>query len=140
MGEEWAFTHYHSVNEVFHDDKRVAKDVMLLEREKPGTLLPERSLRQRLLPYSCYAMLILYGPRLQTIMTDVTSLYDQIAVFKTRIPDAVLWSLSPMDRTRQGVVIRVAGMETEAVKSWLNQTLSGLEEIIGKDVFRRAFT
>ncbi|PPQ67025.1 hypothetical protein CVT26_009922 [Gymnopilus dilepis] len=140
MGEEWAFTHYHSVNEVFHDDKRVAKDVMLLEREKPGTLLPERSLRQRLLPYSCYAMLILYGPRLQTIMTDVTSLYDQIAVFKTRIPDPVLWSLSPMDRTRQGVVIRVAGMETEAVKSWLNQTLSGLEEIIGKDVFRRAFT
>ncbi|KAF8912988.1 UreD-domain-containing protein [Gymnopilus junonius] len=140
MGEEWAFSHYHSVNEIFHDGKRMAKDVMLLDNEGQGDTLPERTLRQKLLPYSCYAMLVLYGPQLQSVAAEITGRYDQISVFKTRIPDPVLWSLSPMDRARQGLIIRVAGIETEAVKFWLKQTLSGLEEIVGKDVFRRAFT
>lgn len=140
MGEEWAFSHYHSVNELFHDGKRIAKDAMLLDNERQGNTVPERTLRQRLLPYSCYAMLVLYGPRLQSIVADVTGKYDLISVFRTRMPSPILWSLSPIDRARQGIVIRVAGIETEAVKLWLKQTLSGLEEIVGKDVFRRAFT
>ncbi|KAF8973703.1 hypothetical protein BDZ97DRAFT_387181 [Flammula alnicola] len=112
---------------------------MLLDNEELGHQVPNRPLRQRLLPYSCYAMLILYGPQVQSIITDITRRYDQISVFKTRTPAQLIWSLSPIDSTKQGVVVRVAGIETQTVKGWLKETLSGLEGLVGMDVYRRAF-
>ncbi|KDR85327.1 hypothetical protein GALMADRAFT_132031 [Galerina marginata CBS 339.88] len=139
IGEEWAFSHYHSVNEVFDNGKRVAKDVMLLDDEQLDNRIPERTLRERLQPYSCYAMLILYGPQVQSIVADISARYDQISVFKTRVPDQLIWSLSPMDSTKKGVVVRVAGIQTEMVKDWLKETLSEVEVIIGRDVYRRVF-
>lgn len=139
MGEEWAFSRYYSSNEILHDGKRVAKDVMLLEDYDQGKDIPPRSLRDRLKPYSCYAMLFLYGPLLQSIVTEITNQYNQITVFKTRTPAGLIWSLSPTDSSKQAVVIRVAGLETEIVKGWLRESLSGLEKIIGRDAYRRAF-
>lgn len=140
LGEDWAFSHYHSVNEIFHNGRRIAKDVMLLEdATELNPNIPSRSLQERLRPYSCYAMLILVGPQVQSIITSISHKYDQLSVFKTRSPAPLIWSVSPIDVNKAGVIIRVAGMESEAVKEWLKDALCGLERIIGVDVYRRAF-
>ncbi|KAH9486620.1 Urease accessory protein D [Psilocybe cubensis] len=142
VGEEWVFSRYHSLNEIFLGGKRVAKDVMLLDIEDTGVHdvhIPHRPLRDRLQPYSCYAMLILYGPQMQSVIADITAKYNNISVFKTRQPDTLIWSLSPVDSKKRGAVVRVAGLETEMVKEWLKQTLAGFEDVVGKDLYRRAF-
>ena len=140
LGEDWAFSHYHSVNEIFHNGRRIAKDVMLLEdTTELNAKIPSRSLQERLRPYSCYAMLILLGPQVQSIITAISHKYDQLSVFKTRSPAPLIWSVSPIDANKAGVIIRAAGMESELVKEWLKDVLHGLERIIGVDVYRRAF-
>ncbi|KAF8203120.1 UreD urease accessory protein-domain-containing protein [Pholiota molesta] len=139
MGEDWAFSHYYSVNEIFHNEKRIAKDVMLLDDKELNPKVPNRPLRDRLHPYSCYAMLILFGPQVQSIITEIRLKYDQLSVFKTTTPAPVIWSLSPIDSTNGGVVIRVGGREMEMVKEWLKDMLYGLTRIVGLDVYRRAF-
>ncbi|KAF9462112.1 UreD-domain-containing protein [Collybia nuda] len=142
LGEEWSFSKYYSANEIWTDGKRVAKDVMVLVDDEvdPGAKLPPRSLRDKLAPYSCYAMVMLYGPLVQGAIRDMTAQYDQISVLKSKVPAEMLWSLSPMTLGEGGgAIIRVAGSETEVVKKWLEQALLGLQETIGTDVFRRAF-
>lgn len=142
LGEEWSFSKYYSANEIWADGKRIAKDVMLLADDEvdPGAKLPSRTLSDRLAPYSCYAMVMLYGPLVQGAIRDMTAQYDQISVLKSKAPAEMLWSLSPMTWGEGGgAVIRVAGKETEVVKKWLEQALLGLQEAVGADVFRRAF-
>ncbi|KAJ3515277.1 hypothetical protein NLJ89_g1856 [Agrocybe chaxingu] len=138
-GEEWVFSRYHSTNEVFYDGKRVAKDTMLLENQELGPHIPERPLRERLKPYSCYAMVIFYGPQTRPILTDLASRYDQITIFKEKTPAQLIWSLSSLEAEDQGAIVRVAGLETEIVKNWLKDSLSRLEEAVGRDLYRRAF-
>lgn len=139
MGEEWAFSRYHSVNEVFVQGKRVAKDVVLLDDTELGGGVPSRTLSERMRPYACYAMLLLHGPQLLSIITKIMECYNRIRIFKARVPDELIWSVSHVDRTKLGVVIRVAGIETEIVKEWLKEALVGLEALIGSDAYKRVF-
>jgi urease accessory protein len=140
-GEDWAFSQYYSANEVWADGKRIAKDVMLLEDTEVYSPAP-RTLGDRLAPYSCYAMVILYGPLVQAVISGMIAQYDRISVLKAKTPPEMLWSLSPMDPEggTRWAVIRVAGKETEVVKRWLGQALEELQHIIGIDVYRRAFS
>jgi urease accessory protein len=139
-GEEWAFSRYYSVNDIWYNGRRVAKDVTLLDNHDHDVCIPKRPLRNKLQPYSCYAMLFLYGPRVQHIIAELVSQYDKISIFKSKGPSQLIWSISPIESTGQGVVVRVGGVETETIKAWLNQALSGLEDIIGKDAYRRIFS
>lgn len=140
IGEEWAFSRYFSVNEVWINNKRIAKDVMLLNDEHPDAKLPERTLGERLAPYSCYAMVILYGPLVQKAIASMTEHYATISVFKTQSPANLLWSLSPITSGEvPGTVVRVAGTETEVVRKWLGHALADIEQVVGLDVYRRAF-
>lgn len=139
MGEEWAFSRYHSVNEVFVQGRRVAKDVVLLDDTELNGGVPSRTLSERMRPYVCYAMLFLYGPHLLSIITKVMESYNRIRVFKTSVPDGLIWSASPIDSRKLGIVIRVAGIETEIVKEWLKEALVGLEVLIGRDAYKRIF-
>ena len=142
-GEEWAFSRYYSVNDIWYNGKRVAKDVTLLDNhhhDSDDVRIPNRPLQKKLQPYSCYAMLFLYGPRVHHIIAELFSQYDKISIYKSKVPSQLIWSISPIDSTGQGVVIRVGGVETETVKSWLKQALSGIEHIIGKDAYRRIFS
>lgn len=144
MGEEWLFSRYYSGNEIFRDDRRIAKDVMLLDTSGLGKSIPDRTLKDRLAPYGCYAMLFLSGPHLCDVITAIKAEYAQITVFKTKEPAELIWSFSHADSTvpgqdGQAVVVRVAARTTELVKEWLKETLKGLEKIIGREVYRRAF-
>jgi urease accessory protein len=141
MGEEWAFSRYSSTNELWAEGNRIAKDVLLLDDHQVYSGAP-RSLRDRLAPYCCYATVILYGPLVEGVISGITTQYNQISVLKAKVPAEILWSISPMKSGGEGsgAIIRVAGKETEVVKKWLGQALGGLEETIGIDVYRRAFS
>ncbi|KIJ68581.1 hypothetical protein HYDPIDRAFT_24841 [Hydnomerulius pinastri MD-312] len=147
LGEEWAFSRYYSVNEVYVDGRRVARDIMLLEdpslQDQPSpedTQAPtlSRTLKDRLKPYSCYAMLILCGPLTWEVVTRLSEQYQSISVFKAGTPARMIWALSPVDDGR-AYVVRAAGVETEDVKSWLRDSLRGFEDIIGVDTYRKVF-
>lgn len=144
LGEEWVFSRYHSLNEVWIDGKRVARDVMLLEQQTPppvsssGLQLPPRSLAGRLAPYSCYATVLLYGPLAESTILYLLDSYAAITVFKHGSRPALIWSASPIHRG-QGCVLRVAALETEDVRTWLRTALCRLEGVVGPDVYGKAF-
>ncbi|KAF9270087.1 UreD-domain-containing protein [Marasmius fiardii PR-910] len=147
-GEEWSFSRYYSLNEIFLDGvgshpMRLAKDGLLLEEEglKTNGTSPKRSLAQRLAPYSCYANVILCGPQVQGVIQELTAAYEKISVMKLTTPPDLLWSLSPIicQGSVRGTIVRVAGKETELVKDWLREALVGLAQVVGVDVYRRAF-
>ncbi|KAK7064327.1 ribosomal-L2-C domain-containing protein [Favolaschia claudopus] len=92
-GEEWVFSRYYSVNEIVVDGRRVAKD--------------------RLAPYGCYAMLLLYGPQVQTVIEQLREEYGAIQVFKTAEPAELLWSFSELGDG--GAVLDEAMSRTKAV-------------------------
>ena len=151
-GEEWAFTRYYSVSEVFVDGVRTARDVVLLESEDPGgapseesessralLLLPRRSLADRMGPYACYATLLLYGPLVQGVVRSLEERMQKTVVFRVKEPLDVLWSLSAVHGESDGRVVRVAGKETEEVKRWLCDALRGLVDVIGAEAYSKIF-
>ncbi|KAF9229152.1 UreD-domain-containing protein [Gyrodon lividus] len=147
LGEEWVFSRYYSVNEVFLDRRRITRDIMLLEEPSLQAQLPSgsaqlqdlsRTLAERLKPYSCYAILFLCGPLVREVTSQLSRQYQSISVFKTTSPARMVWALSPIDGGR-AYVVRAAGMETEDVKSWLRDSLRGFENIIGIDTYRKTF-
>lgn len=147
LGEEWEFWRYYSVNDVWVNGRRVAKDVMLLEQEKEGNTktsrwdgaLPERQLADRLAPYSCYATAILYGPAMCETLGDVSQRCGEISVFKKESPPPLLWSFSWVGPQREGGIIRVAAMDTEGVRDFLKELLHGIRTLVGIDTYRKAF-
>ncbi|KZT30681.1 UreD-domain-containing protein [Neolentinus lepideus HHB14362 ss-1] len=139
LGEEWSFSRYYSMNEVLIDGRRIAKDVMCLEEDKTRAL-KERDLAARLAPYSCYATIILYGPLVQGIVADLKAEYEEITVFKRNTPPPLLWSLSTLvESSKDSYMVRVAGKETEEVKHWIERALRRLENVVGTDMYRKAF-
>jgi len=147
LGEEWEFWRYYSVNDVWVNGQRVAKDVMLLEQEKEGEVkdsrwkgaLPARTLADRLAPYSCYATAILYGPAMRETLRDVSQRCEKISVFKQASPPPLLWSFSWVGPEREGGVIRVAAVDTEGVRNSLKELLHTIKPVVGIDTYHKAF-
>ncbi|CAL1695330.1 unnamed protein product [Somion occarium] len=138
LGEEWVFNRYYSLNELWVDGKRIARDAMLLEEEIPIQSVPTRTLADRLQPYSCYATVLMYGPLTQAISRTLTAEFEAISVFKQHTRPSLIWSISPISEG-EGCVLRVAAGESEDVRRWLGRALRPLEGIIGMDIYRRAF-
>lgn len=150
-GEEWAFAKYYSANEVFVGGVRTARDVVLLTRAPDGAVgdgsdvdlrgqsLPRHTLADRMRPYACYATLLLYGPLVQDVVRGLEERVREISVFRVREPLDVLWSMSGVHGEAGGRVVRVAGKETEDVKKWLCVALRGLVDIVGSEVYNKAF-
>jgi urease accessory protein len=149
-GEEWVFAKYYSANEVFVGGVRTARDVVLLdgapngggdgdENQRGELLLPRRTLADRMRPYACYATLLLYGPLVQGVVRELEERMQEISVFRVREPLDVLWSMSGVHGDAGGRVVRVAGKETEDVKKWLCGALRGLVDVIGDEVYSKAF-
>jgi len=135
MGEEWAFRRYHSINEVWVDEKRIARDVMLLEDDLEGPAY-QRGMKDKLRPYSCYAMVMLCGKLVEKTIEEVWEEYKGMSILRASKPVDMIWSVSEM---RSGVIIKVAGAETETVRKWLGHVLKGLKGVVGTDVYRKAF-
>lgn len=141
LGEEWVFSRYYSLNEVWVDGKRIARDPMLLEEDsnsKPIESLPTRTLADRLKPYSCYATILLYGPLTYPITRSLAAEFSEITVFQQHSKPSLIWSVSEICEGK-GCVVRVGAEESEDVRNWLGRALSPLEEVMGKDIYRRVF-
>ncbi|KAH0838208.1 UreD urease accessory protein-domain-containing protein [Lanmaoa asiatica] len=145
LGEEWVFSRYHSLNEVFLDGHCIARDIMLLE-DPPQVKTPEitqcqwlsRTLGERLKPYSCYATLIFSGPLVQDVVAHLDKLSQSTTIFKVTSPARMIWALSPISEGK-GYILRAAGVETEDVKDWLRESLRGFENIVGVDTYLKLF-
>ncbi|KAH9968841.1 UreD-domain-containing protein [Russula dissimulans] len=144
-GEEWAFAKYYSSNEVFVGDVRTARDVVLLDGGSAAAssghapLLPRRTLADRMGPYACYATVLLYGPLVQGLVGELEGQMQKMSVFRVKEPLDVLWSLSGVHGEPRGRIVRVAGKETESVKTWLVNALRPLVDVIGEEVYSKAF-
>jgi len=133
-GEEWAFARYCSINELWIDGRRIARDAVLLDAEQQ-----QYDLRARLAPYGCYSTLFLVGPRVQACIDALATEYGVISQMRVTKPADLLWSMSLVDAASGAVVVRVAGTETEAVRSWLKARLEQLREVLGDDAMHMAF-
>ncbi|TNY21064.1 UreD urease accessory protein-domain-containing protein [Rhodotorula diobovata] len=155
-GEEWEFERYRSENEVWIGDKRVAKDVLLLEDEAapPPTTSPEEqdvpperhttTYRSRVAPYSCYATLFLFGPSCTRILASLEAQFGALVQHKQRAPFSLVWSFSPLATGTGGGgggIARCAGDSTEAVREWVTHVLGegGIEELVSRDLWKTAF-
>jgi urease accessory protein len=133
--EQWKFSRYHSINEVWVEGKRVARDAVLLE--SPGKLsAQERTLQDRQGVYSCYATAILCGPQVQQGVASLSAAFQSNSIFRTNEPEDLVWSTAQIP---SGCVLRVAGKTTEVVKEWLRERLRFLENVIGLDAYSKAF-
>ena len=143
LGEDWSFSRYYSLNELWIDGERIARDAMLLEESQlplnSGQLsLPARTIAERLSPYSCYATVLIYGPLMADTIQSLLASYSSITLFKHNARPPLVWSVSTICRGR-GCVLRVAALETEDVRRWLGANLSLLKSIIGHDIYSKAF-
>ncbi|KAG8952031.1 hypothetical protein FRC04_005364 [Tulasnella sp. 424] len=133
-GEEWVFERYRSVNEIWVDGKRAARDVMLLEEPNGHSVPPlgARTLKARMAPYSCYATLFLVGSAVAPVLSYVEQELRSVTQFQASKPAELIWSFSPLEH---GGIVRAAGMETETVKFWLKRVLVPIQSIIGSEAF-----
>jgi urease accessory protein len=151
-GEKWDFARYHSINEMFVRGVRVARDAVLLAGSGVGSniqndtkedaskagVLPARSLADSMGPYACFANVLLYGPATNAIVGKLDARLERETVFRVRESPRILWSVSPL-RGQEGRMVRVAGIETEDVKDWLKDAFSELRDVVGYDVYAKAF-
>lgn len=121
-GERWAFAHFESRNDVFLDGERVFVDSIQLD----STATAERMGR-----FNCLASLLLIGQPLAGVTETLLRDIGQRPVEKRA---ATITSASPM---REGVLLRVAGEEVEAVRHELQKQFFFLRDLLGDDPWTR---
>lgn len=121
-GERWAFKHLESRNDIFIGGERALVDSILLSSEELAAQMGR---------FNCLATLLLIGPQLQTASA---ALLQQIAARPVEKRTTLVCSAS---RVREGVLLRVAGEEVEAVRRELSNQLTFLREILGDDPWAR---
>lgn len=164
--EFWHFYLYHSRNEVRVDGQVIARDCQELSQDLPEKLIRDvpTDLSHRCAPYTCYATLLLYGPEVATICQAMEEEFDAIqqpqpllrsggTTGSSRIePPPVLWSASSLSASAPipgsdpkkapsalpGLMVRLAGIDTEEVRDWLHKRLGAVRHLIGDDMYRIA--
>ncbi|KAI9361428.1 urease accessory protein UreD [Pilaira anomala] len=145
-GENWSFRHYSSRIDVRVGGKLVIKDAMVLDDEdymrKEGE---DTAYASRLVPYSCFATLIVIGSTESSLVESVNGIQrksEQMRLMpltlKSKEDREVLWSVSPILKGR-GVLVRVAGMTTEKVRDFVKYEClgSGFQKIVGEGMFSK---
>jgi urease accessory protein len=132
-GERWALSHYKSSNEIFLGNRRVFRDVLLLDPVDGPLDDPQRMGR-----IDCLAMIVLIGPRVLPAAVEALS---SITAQRPGLDRAtrLLISASPLrvDGNVLGATLRVAGAGIEPVGRFLRSTLAFLCPILGEDPWKR---
>ena len=164
--EFWHFYMYHSRNEVRVNGDVIVRDRQHLAQDLPDQLQEDTrtDLAQRCEPYTCFGIVILYGIECEALCRSLSEEYDQIqqpqpllrsggTLGSSRVsPPEVLWSLSPLcsgapvpggnmktgSSVDKGLILRVAGTETDTVRAWLHKHLLPVKYLIGDDMYRIA--
>ncbi|EEF28966.1 urease accessory protein D [Ricinus communis] len=143
-GEKWDFELYKSSNNIFlDDDQPLFLDTVLLEQGSAGII------RERMRDYQVIAMVILLGPKLKHIQSQVQENVKRIMSEQLHMPFSGLSgnvksnsstfftkppfiaSCSLFGPKGIGIVVRIAAMTTESVYRFLQHQLADMEPLIG---------
>ncbi|KAH8521258.1 hypothetical protein H0E87_002350 [Populus deltoides] len=142
-GEKWDFDLYKSTNNIFFDDNQpLFLDTVLLEQQSISPIT------ERMRGYQVIAMIILLGPKLKHIQSEVQDNVKRMMSEQLHIPftglsgcaqsnsrhftkPSFIASCSVFGPKGIGVIVRVAAMTTESVYKFLQHQLVGMEPLIG---------
>lgn len=124
--ERWAFHRYQSRNDIFIGSRHLFRDAIRLDAATDVIGDAHRMGR-----YDCWATAVLVGPR---VAGAAQAIAKRIAREPIRPAAPLLFAASPLD---DGVVLRVAGRETEQVGRWLREQLAFLPGLLGADPWSR---
>jgi urease accessory protein len=130
-GEIWAFEHYSSRQQVFLDGRRIIEDAIRLDRSEG-----EIGGRFRGGRYHCQAVLMLVGQRTQAAVERLRELASQQATHGAKARGGLLVVANPVT---QGVVLRVAGEETEAVAQFISREIEPCLSLFDTSIWGRKF-
>ncbi len=125
-GERWSFARFQSRNDVWLEGERVFVDSVLLGGGKESLGGPHR-----LGAFDCFAMLLLIGAPLTQI---AATLFKEVAALPADRSTKLICTASPV---QQGVVIRIAALNSEEVSQQLEHYFRPLWEILGDDPWVR---
>jgi len=125
-GERWAFHSFQSRNEVFVDGQRAFLDSLLLDPAEGNLAEPHRMGR-----FNCFALLLLIGA---SVRQAAEELLQEISNQPVNKRATMVSSASPV---HDGVVLRVAGEDTESVGRELHRHLAFLPGMLGDDPWTR---
>lgn len=121
-GERWAFARLESRNEIFIDGECAVLDPLLLS----STEVPKRMGR-----FNCLATLVLIGAPAKSAAESVL---HEVAARPVERGAGQVCSVSPV---RDGILLRIAGTEVQAVRQELQQHLGFAGELLGDDPWAR---
>lgn len=125
-GERWAFDRYESTIEIFNETRCVFRDAVLLD-----PIHGPIAAAMRMGLFDCVATLVIIGEPLELFGREVLDFVASQSVSRDAL---LLFAASPI---AGGVVVRVAGMDTETVMRWIEQRLSFVTELIGENPWSR---
>ncbi len=119
-GERWAFSRYSSRMDIRLESHLIFRDAIRLD-PVDGPIVGEH----RMGSCNCYAVVLLLGPRVRSVAAEILA---WAGVQPVTTNTDVIFAASPV---RDGVVMRIAGMETQAVGRWIRERLIGVSDQIG---------
>jgi len=125
-GEHWAFEEYGSRTEVFVGGTRRLLDSVCLSSENS-----KLTVNRRMGACQAMSLLLLLGPPLQEVANGILG---RIACLPATRGAAVRVSTSPV---AGGALVRVAGVQVEAVRRQIAELLSFLPRLLGDDPLAR---
>jgi urease accessory protein len=125
-GERWAFTRFHSRNEIFVEGERRLLDSLLLDPAHGPLDGPHRTGR-----FNCFALLALVG---EPVRTTASRLLEDVAAQPVSRRASLVCGASPL---RDGAILRVAGEQFEEVGRELRRHLSSFRDALGDDPWVR---
>ncbi|KAI9274644.1 UreD urease accessory protein-domain-containing protein [Phascolomyces articulosus] len=135
-GEKWEFKHYSSKIDVKLKNKLVLRDHMVLDDDnKTNPLDHKTSYADQLAPYTCFATLVIVG--MEKSIQTIEALAEERLMTTTK-PRDMLWSVSHFLKGK-GVLVRVAGMNTEQVRDFVKLEClgQGLKDVVGDGMFTK---
>jgi urease accessory protein len=125
-GERWAFSRFASRNDVFVGEERALLDSLRFDSTDGPLDSPHRTGR-----FNCLATLLMLGP---LVRHQAAGLLAALAARPVERRAALVCSASPV---RDGVLLRVAGEETEPAVRVIHRFLAGLAPLLGDDPWAR---
>lgn len=125
-GERWAFTRFHSRNEVRVEDKPVLLDSLLLDPLDGPLCGPQRMGR-----FNCLGTICIVGEALSPLASGLFQTVQDIPV----VPDApLIVAASPLPN---GVILRFASTTLETAGQWIARELSFVRSLLQDDPWAR---
>ena len=125
-GERWAFSRYSSRCDVFVGGDHRLADTLVLD-PADGDLAG----RFRMGEFNCLAVVVIIGPRLQSLVDSSRCEIEKQNVGKDM---GVIESFSPIEG---GAVLRLVGLTTELVGFTLRRRLANVAQILGESPWER---